>query len=121
MEEKQDKNNVINFGNKASEKAKDLGSKVNKKAKLTFERFDFLKYFVDIDKEVSKNEKEKAIELIKVVKDIKDDRIKAETLKEFVKSNNRKEIIEKIIYAVKYLSGPIAVVVVAILMRQKEN
>ena len=121
MEEKQDKSKLVQFGNKASEKAKEVGAKVSEKAKLTFDHLNFLKHFADLDKEVSKHEKEKAVEVIKVIKDIKDDEIKAETIKEFVKSSNKKEITDKIIYAVKYLSGAMAVVVVAVLLKQKDD
>ncbi len=121
MEEKQEKSKMVRFSNKVGEKASEIGSKVSETAKVTYEHLNFLKHFTDLDKEISKNEKEKALEIIKVVKDIKDDEIKAEALKDYIKSNIRKEIIEKIIYAVKYLSGAVAVIVVALLLKQKKQ
>lgn len=121
MEEKQEKSKIVEFGNKVGKKASEIGSKVSEPAKVTYEHLNFLKHFTDLDKEISKNEKEKALEIIKVVKDIKDDEIKAEALKDYIKSNNRKEIIDKIIYAVKYLSGAVAVIVVAVLLKQKNE
>lgn len=119
MEEKQEKSKIVQFGNKMGEKASEIGNKVSETAKVTYEHLNFLKHFTDLDKEISKNEKEKALEIIKVVKDLKDDEIKAEALKDYIKSNNRKEIIDKIIYAVKYLSGTVAVIVVAVLLKPK--
>lgn len=121
MEEKQEKSKIVQFGNKVGEKASEIGSKVSEKAKVTYDHLNFLKYFTDLDKEISKNEKEKAIEILNVVKGIKDDETKAEALKDYIKSNNRKEIIEKIIYAVKYLSGAAAVIVVAALLKTKKE
>ncbi|USK35100.1 hypothetical protein LIT25_07155 [Bacillus sp. F19] len=121
MEEKQEKSKIVQFGNKVGEKASEIGSKVSETAKVTYEHLNFLKHFTDLDKEISKNEKEKALEIIKVVKDLKDDEIKAEALKDYIKSNNRKEIIDKIIYAVKYLSGAVAVIVIAVLLKQKNE
>ncbi len=119
MEEKQEKNKTVQFSNKMGEKASEIGSKVSETVKVTYEHLNFLKHFTDLDKEISKNEKEKALEIINVLKDIKDDEIKAEALKDYFKSNNRKEIIDKIIYAVKYLSGAAAVIVVAVLLKKK--
>ncbi|WP_409292758.1 hypothetical protein [Peribacillus sp. SCS-37] len=123
MEEKQEteKSKIVEFGNKLGEKASEIGSKISEQAKITFDNLNILKHFTELDKEVSKNEKEKAIEIIKALKDIKDDQIKAETLKDYVQANNRKEIIDKIIYAVKYLSGAAAVIVVAVLLKQNNN
>jgi hypothetical protein len=121
VEGKQEQNKIIEFGNKVSEKASEIGSKISDTAKITFDHLNFLKHFTDLDKEVSKNEKEKALAIINVVKDMKDDETKAEALKDYIKSNNRKEIIEKIIYAIKYLSGAVAVIVVAVLLKQKND
>ncbi|MBU7595838.1 hypothetical protein AB3Z07_28455 (plasmid) [Metabacillus halosaccharovorans] len=121
MEEKQEKSKILQFGNKVGEKASEIGNKVSETAKVTYEHLNFLKHFTDLDKEISKNEKEKALEIIKVVKDLQDDEIKAEALKDYIKSNNRKEIIDKIIYAVKYLSGTVAVIVVAVLLKPKNK
>lgn len=118
MEGKQEKSKIVQFGNKMGEKAAEIGNKVGEKAKITFEHLNFLKYFTDLDKEISKNEKEKAAKIIDAIKDIDDDELKAETLKGFIESNHRKEIIEKIIYAAKYLSGAIAVVVVAAILKK---
>ncbi|MEH7455618.1 MULTISPECIES: hypothetical protein [Bacillaceae] len=121
MGEKQEKNKIVQFSNKAIEKASDLGNKVTEKAKITFENLNFLKDFSDLDKKLSDNEKEKAKEIIDAIKDIKDDETKAETLKDYIKSNNQKEIIEKIIYAFKYLGGAALIVVIAALTRQKQK
>ena len=52
---------------------------------------------------------------------MKDDETKAKALNDFINSNHRKEIIEKIIYAIKYLSGTVAVIVVALLLRQDND
>jgi len=119
MEEKQEKSKIVQFGNKLGEKTTEIGSKVSETAKVTYEHLNFLKYFTDLDKDISNNEKEKAIAIINVIKDIEDDEIKAEALKGYIDSNHRKEVIEKIIYAAKYLSGAIAVIVVAALLKQK--
>lgn len=121
MEGKQEKSKIVQFGNKMGEKAAEIGNKVGEKAKITFEHLNFLKYFTDLDKEISKNEKEKAAKIIDAIKDIDDDELKAETLKGFIDSNHRKEIIEKIIYAAKYLSGAIAVVVVAAILKKGDQ
>ncbi|MFC0187185.1 hypothetical protein ACFFJY_02745 [Fictibacillus aquaticus] len=121
MEGKQGQNKIIELGNRVGEKASEIGSKISETAKITFDHLNFLKHFTDLDKEVSKNEKEKAIAIINVIKDMKDDETKAEALKDYIESNNRKEIIEKIIYAIKYLSGAAAIVVVAVLLKQKSD
>lgn len=120
MEGKQ-KSKVVEFGTKVGEKATKIGSKIGETAKVTYDHLNFLKHFTELDKEVSKNEKEKAIEVIKVIKDMKDDAAKAEILKDYIDSNNKKEIIEKIIYAVKYLSGGILIIVVAVLLSKKNE
>lgn len=121
MEEKQEKGKIIEFGNKVTEKATEIGGKISEQVKITFEHLNFLKHFTELDKEISKNEKEKAIEIINVVKEISDDQIKADALKDYVHANNRKEIVEKIIYSIKYLSGAAAVIVVAVLLKQNHD
>ncbi|ASL62712.1 hypothetical protein [Bacillus cereus] len=121
MGEKQEKNIIVEFGNKVGKKASEIGDKVSETAKLTFDHLNFLKHFTELDKKVSEDEKEKAIKIIETVDSLKDDKTKAEVLKNYIDLNNRKEIIEKIIYAVKYLSGTVAVIVVAVLLNQNNK
>ncbi|HDR4727173.1 hypothetical protein ACQVSG_24030 [Bacillus cereus] len=110
MEEKQKENKIIEFSNILSEKAK-----------LTFDNLNFFKHFTELDKKVSEDEKEKAIKLLDTINNMKDDKTKAETLKNYIDSNDRKEIIQKIIYAAKYLCGSVAIIVVAVLLNQNNN
>ncbi|MED1042506.1 hypothetical protein P4T62_28655 [Bacillus mycoides] len=118
MEEKQEKNKIVEFGNKIGENASEFGNKVSETAKQTFDHLNVLKYFTKIDKEISKNEKEKAIKIIEAIDNIKDDKTKADVLNNFINSDHRKEIIGKIIHALKYLGGTAAIVVVTALLNK---
>lgn len=119
MEDEEEKGRIVQFRNQVGEMASEFGGKVGETAKLTYDHLNFLKHFTDLDKEISKNEKEKAISIIEGIKDIKDDDTKAEILKDYFDANNKKEVTEKIIYAAKYLSGTAAVIVVAALVSKK--
>ncbi|NKE04675.1 hypothetical protein [Mesobacillus selenatarsenatis] len=121
MEENQERSKLVQFGDRVSKKASKVGTKINHAAQQTIDHLNFLKYFSEHDKKVSDNEKEKAIKIIEAVKGIKDDEIKAEVLKKYIDSNNSKEIIEKIIFAVKYLGGAALIMCVAVLLRPKDE
>ena len=110
MEEKQKKNKIVEFSNMVGEKAK-----------LTFDHLNFLKHFTELDKKISEDEKEKAIKIIDTINNMKDDKTKAETLNNYIDSNDRKEIIQKIIYTAKYLCGSVTIIVVAVLLNQNNN
>lgn len=118
MEEKQEKSKVVQLKSKAGEKVSEIKNKVSE---MTFDHLNILKHFTDLDKEVSKNEKEKSLEIIKAIQDLKDDKLKAETLKEYFTSNNQKEVIDKIIYAAKYLTGSVLVLAIAVIIKQKND
>lgn len=121
MEEKQKKNKIVEFGNKMGENASKFGSKVSETAKQTFDHLNVLKYFTKIDKEISKNEKEKAIKIIEAIDNIKDDKTKADVLDKLIDSDHRKEIISKIIYALKYLGGAALIAFVAVQLNQNNQ
>ncbi|MEK4646351.1 hypothetical protein [Bacillus sp. PK30] len=110
MEEKQKKNKIVEFGNKISETTKQ-----------TFDHLNFLKHFTKLAKKLSNDDKEKAIKIIETIDNMNDDKTKAETLKSFIDSDNRKQIIEKIIYALKYLSGAALIAFVAVHLNQNNQ
>ncbi|RHW36674.1 hypothetical protein D1B33_09740 [Lysinibacillus yapensis] len=115
--EKNESNKIIDLRNKVGEK----GSEIRNKIGETFEQLNFLKHFTELDKEVSINEKEKALQIIEAIKGIENDDIKADVLKDYFKSNNQKEIIETIIYAMKYVSGASLVAVIVWLLNKNGN
>ncbi|MGG1400173.1 hypothetical protein ABE288_20475 [Bacillus salipaludis] len=121
MAEKQEKSKVVELGNKVGDKDSEVRNKFTEGFKLTFDNLNFLKYFTELDKKVSDNEKDKALKIIEVIDNIEDDKLKAEALKDYIDSDNKNKVIEKIIYAVKYLSGGFLLLVVAVLLKEKSN
>lgn len=121
LAEKQEKSKVVELGNKVGEKASEVRNKITEGINITSDHLNFLKYFTELDKKVSDNDKEKALKVIEVIDGIKDDNLKAEALKDYIDSDNKNKVTEKIIYALKYLSGGLLVLAVAVLLKEKSN
>jgi hypothetical protein len=121
LAEKQEKSKVVELGNKVGEKASEVRNKITEGINITSDHLNFLKYFTELDKKVSDNDKEKALKVIVAIDGIKDDNLKAEALKDYIDSDNKNKVTEKIIYALKYLSGGLLVLAVAVLLKEKSN
>ncbi|HFU7090015.1 TPA: hypothetical protein ACGN8S_005155 [Bacillus cereus] len=121
MEEKQKKNNIVDLGNKLGEKASEIGTKVSKTAKHAFDHINFFKHSTKRDKEFFKHDKEKDIKVIEAIENIKDDKLKAETLKGFCDSNNQKAIKIEKLHTVKYLAGAVIMGTVAVILNQSNQ
>ncbi len=110
MNEKKD--NVVKINDKQNKPRKIIGE-----LKSGIEGMNFLKYFADVDKTISTNEKEHANNVVNAISGIKDDNTKAQILSQYIKGNNSKEIIGKIINAIKYLGGAALTLAVVVLLR----
>ncbi|MGH0968083.1 hypothetical protein [Bacillus cereus] len=121
MEEKQKKNNIVDFGNKLGEKASEIGNKFSESAKHAFDNINFFKHSTKRDKEFFKCEKEKDIQVIGAINNIKDDKLKAETLNGFFNSSNQKALEIEKIHTVKYLAGAVIMGTVAVILNQNNK
>lgn len=121
MEEKQEKNKIVEFGNKVGKKASEIGDKVSETAKQTFDHLNVLKYFTESDKNISDNETEKSIEFLNTVNNIKDEKIKAGLLNNYMNSNDQKEIKKEKMRTIKYLSATAGLMVLTAFLNQNNK
>lgn len=121
MEEKQEKNKIVEFGNKVGKKASEIGDKFSETAKQTFDHLNVLKYFTESDKNISDNETEKSIEFLNTVNNIKDEKIKAGLLNNYMNSNDQKEIKKEKMRTIKYLSATVGLMVLTAFLNQNNK
>jgi hypothetical protein len=122
MESVKEKGKILEFGSKVGGKEAEIESKVSETANLPFEILKTVNDLSELEGKISADNKEKALGIIEAIKGIDNYDKQEKLLEGYIKSNDKKEIIAMIISAVKFLSLPLAmVVIVKILMRNKEK
>lgn len=122
MEDVKEKGKILEFDSKVGGGVPKIGVEFDETAKSPFELLRALKDLSELEGKISADNKEKAREIIVAIKGIDDYDKQEKLLEGYIKSNNKKEIIAMIISAIKFLSLPLAtVVIVKILAKGKEE
>lgn len=114
MEEKQKKNNIVEF-------TSEIRNKVSETTKHVFDNINFFKHSTERAKEFFKHNKEENIKVSETINNIKDDNVKAETIKDFYNSNNKKIIAVEKIHAVTSVAVVAIMGAVAVIVHQNNQ